>query len=231
MSTLLPDGASPRQCVPVSPGANIVGIDLSGPANAADTALVWFRESERELRYAGSTTGASDEDIVGIVSSLRSPVVGIDAPLSYQDGGGSRPGDTSLRQTVTRVGMKPGSIMAPTFNRMAYLTLRGVVVARALEAMGVARERICEVHPGGALALHGAPIADVLAFKASRESRERLFAWLDGMGLRGMDSGIAASSHGVAACGAALAAWHWIRGTQKWHWRACPPYHPYDFSC
>jgi predicted nuclease with RNAse H fold len=209
----------------------IVGIDLSGPANAANTAVVWFREEHGTLQFAGDVSGASDADIASVVAKLGTPVVGLDAPLSYNSGGGFRPADKSLQREVIQAGMKPGSVMAPTFNRMAYLTLRGVVVARLLETAGSPRNHIVEVHPGAAFALRGAPMVDVLALGQDHASRSSLLKWLRTVGVRGTPDTIADTSHSTAACGAALAAWSWRDGTPKWVWKASPPHHPYDFAC
>jgi uncharacterized protein len=209
----------------------IVGIDLSGPANAADTAVVWFFENKGTLEFAGDVSGASDADIVSAVTRLRTPVVGLDAPLSYNPGGGFRPSDTALQKETIRAGMRPGSVMAPTFNRMAYLTLRGIVVARTLEATGLPRQSIVEVHPGAAFALHGAPIEDVLGYGKVQASRVALLNWLRTAGLQGVPDRMSDTSHCTAACGAALAAWKWTSGLQKWCRSAIPPHHPYDFAC
>ena len=214
-----------------SPERVIVGIDLSGPANSANTAVVWFSEQGGELRYEGDVIGASDADIVRIVTGLQQPAVGLDAPLSYNPGGGFRPSDTALQKETIQARMRPGSVMAPTFNRMAYLTLRGITVARTLEATGLPRKSIVEVHPGAAFALHGAPIEDVLGYGKGQASRVALLNWLPAAGLRGVPERMSARSHSTAACGAALAAWMWTSGQHKWCWRATPPHHPYDFAC
>lgn len=209
----------------------VVGIDLSGPANAANTAVVWFSEKDGKLQFAGDVAGATDADILDVVSSLNVPIVGLDAPLSYNPGGGFRPSDSALQKVVVRTGMRPGSVMAPTFNRMAYLTLRGIVVARTLEALGLPRQNIVEVHPGAAFALHGAPIGDVLGYGAVRAPRVSLVSWLRTAGLRGLPVKLSETSHSTAACGAALAAWKWTSGKPKWCWKANPPHHPYDYAC
>lgn len=164
----------------------IVGIDLSGPANAADTALVWFAQRQGRLDYLGSAIGASDADIVRIVTNLEHPVVGLDAPLSYNDGGGDRPGDADLRRVIVATGMRSGSVMTPTLTRMAYLTLRGMAVARALEAESVSRRSLVEVHPGAAFALRGAPLEAVLDYKRVASSRNRLLRWLSPAGVHGV---------------------------------------------
>ena len=209
----------------------VVGIDLSGPANAANTAVVWFFENDGTLQFGGDFIGASDADIVDVVKRFGTPVVGLDAPLSYNPGGGFRPSDSALQKGAIGAGMRPGSVMAPTFNRMAYLTLRGVVVARTLEAAALPRHHIVEVHPGAAFALHGAPIGDVLDYGNVQASRVSLLNWLRTAGLQGVPDRMSDTSHSTAACGAALAAWKWRSGLQQWCWRATPPHHPYDFAC
>ncbi len=121
--------------------------------------------------------------------------------------------------------------MTPTMTRMAYLTLRGVCVARLLEGVRPSPPRIVEVHPGAALVLRDAPVDDVREMKRSPAARERLLAWLEGRGLRGASRGREATDHVVAACAAALAAWDWVSDRSAWLRRARPPLHPYDFAC
>ena len=71
----------------------IVGIDLSGPANHDETCISWFRENQPVLSYQDHISGASDKNIVQTISDLASSkdiCVGIDAPLSYNDEGGTQ---------------------------------------------------------------------------------------------------------------------------------------------
>lgn len=129
----------------------IVGIDLSGPSNTADTSLVVFRAEDERLLLREALSGAGDKSIYEAVSRLCTQdavAIGIDAPLSYNPGGGDRPCDSDLRRRCIEAGMHPGSVMAPTMTRMAYLTLRGISVARSLESIPKAPPRIVEVHPG-----------------------------------------------------------------------------------
>ena len=49
---------------------HIAGLDLSGPANAADTVLTWFRPRGNGLEYDGHVNPASDSDIVQTLSTL-----------------------------------------------------------------------------------------------------------------------------------------------------------------
>jgi len=212
----------------------IIGVDLSGPANAADTALAWFEDQGDRLVFVDAVIGAHDEQLVRAAQGLISRghvIVGIDAPLSYNDGGGDRPSDAALRNRVVRAGMRSGSVMTPTASKMAYLTLRGISVARALESIGVPRASIVEVHPGAALALHGAPLDLVRAFKGDAAPRVGLLQWMQAIGVCGVPDSMASASHSIAACGAALAAWRWRNGAAEWTWKADPPLHPYDFVC
>ena len=112
---------------------DVIGIDLSGPCNAADTAIAAFRANGRRLVLQERLLGADDAAIAALIARARPDadlVVGLDAPLSYNDGGGDRPADRLLRARAVAAGLLPGSIMPPTLTRMAYLTLRGITVAR-----------------------------------------------------------------------------------------------------
>ena len=207
----------------------VIGLDLSGPGNTADTAAVVGEASPEGLRLTGHAVGVADDAILAWVAAAGpGVVVGLDAPLSYQPGGGDRPGDRALRRAVVAAGMASGSVMTPTMTRMAYLTLRGVSLSRALGTLAE-RPRVAEVHPGAALALRGAPIADVRALKQDAAARARLLAWLEAAGVRGAAALPADSDHLVAACACALAAWKWASGEPAWLQRAEPPAHPHDY--
>ncbi|MFP3489293.1 DUF429 domain-containing protein, partial [Staphylococcus sp. SIMBA_130] len=93
--------------------------------------------------------GATDEKIYEQFRGKKDVTIGIDAPLSYQPGGGDRPSDRALRQRIVKAGMRSGSIMTPTMTRMVYLKLRGISLSRGLEA----NAHIVEVHPGAAIGL------------------------------------------------------------------------------
>src|SRR5512135_2321158 len=104
---------------------HIIGIDLSGPHNVADTHTALFRAEGALLRYVDSVGAASDQGILDSVKDLAGAgpvVIGIDAPLSYNQGGGDRPSDRALRHVVAERGGGVG-IMPPTMIRMVYLTL------------------------------------------------------------------------------------------------------------
>lgn len=211
------------------------GIDLSGPSSPRKTCVVVLRCRKDTADFVQSLPAAGDSEIYALIEELsrRSPlVVGLDAPLSYQPGGGLRARDRSLRERVVAGGMRHGSVMPPTFNRMAYLTLRGLGVARLASTFDAARVRTIEVHPGATFCLRGAPLASVLAFKKKKlpEHRDVLLKWLSTQGIRALPDS-EQSSHFVAASGAALAAWAWSRRQSVWLAAPEPPFHPYPFAC
>jgi len=155
--------------------------------------------------------------------------VGIDAPLSYNPGGGLRPADRFLKQRTIAAGLHPGSVMPPTFNRMVYLTLRGISVARNLLSIPNWTGGIVEVHPGASFALRGAPIEWVRGYKSEMSARLELLSWLNGHGMSRLSQDDP-SDHYVASCAAALAAWKWKEGSSTWVEKAVHPEHPFDFS-
>ncbi|MEI8367382.1 MAG: DUF429 domain-containing protein [Planctomycetia bacterium] len=213
---------------------DVIGIDLSGPCNAADTAIAAFRVSGPALVLQERLVGADDAAIATLISRARPDVdlvVGLDAPLSYNDGGGDRPADRLLRGRAVAARLLPGSIMPPTLTRMAYLTLRGITVARIVATTTGARARIVEIHPGAACVLRGAPVGIVRALKSSAAARHELLRWLEGAGLEGIGGGPDPGDHFVAACAAALAAWKWSLGDPAWIHPADPPWHPHDMAC
>lgn len=213
----------------------VVGIDLSGPSNSADTAMVNFLVDDHRLVIRETVLGAGDQAIIGKLTDLASEdeevVVGLDSPLSYNVGGGDRPGDARLRSAIVEVGLRSGAVMPPTMNRMVYLTLRGVSVARLVKSIKLRTPGIVEVHPGATMALRGAPVEQVIAFKKDERARRELLEWLEHQGLEGAATANTPSDHYVAACAGALAAWKWSRNELVWVERADPPIHPFDFAC
>ncbi len=210
----------------------IIGIDLSGPTNTSETALAWFRVDGQGLIYEGSRVGATDQQILDLVSNLGGDLFfGLDAPLSYNPGGGDRPADQNLRQRLIDAGLVPGAVMTPTMTIMAYLTLRGISVSRFLMASNPNGTRIAEVHPGGSMVLRGADLETVRGMKTRLEARRTLLAWLDRQGLSGVAQIDPGTSHLVAACASALAAWKWSINRSVWITPASFPFHPYDFAC
>ena len=210
----------------------IVGIDLSGPRNFADTCLVSFEERAGEIHIAEVHEGADDDQILDTIVALgpkEQIVIGIDAPLSYNPKGGDRPSDSELRRFVHAQGGRIG-IMPPTMIRMVYLTLRGLQLTRLLESLKYDLT-IVETHPGACMILREADANDVRKFKTDASARGRLLDWLETKGLKGISAAQNASDHYVAACAAALGAWHWSLGKSVWCFAAKTPHHPYDFAC
>jgi predicted nuclease with RNAse H fold len=212
----------------------VVGIDLSGPRNFADTCLVAFEAGGEEIHLIDSRAGADDDQILEAISALgpgERIVIGIDAPLSYNPKGGDRPSDTALRRVLHEQGHRAG-IMPPTMIRMVYLTLRGLHLTRLLESLKPQRDLgIVEVHPGACMILRGADPSDVRRFKSDFLARPLLLNWLERQGLKGMAGAEPVADHFVAACAAALSAWQWELGKSVWCCPANLPHHPYDFAC
>lgn len=212
----------------------IVGIDLSGPRNFADTCLVSFEERGEEIYLLDVREGTDDDQILGAISRLgqTEPIaIGIDAPLSYNSIGGDRPSDSELRRLVHAQGGRVG-IMPPTMIRMVYLTLRGLHLTRLLESLKPQYDlRIVEVHPGACMVLRGADAGDVRNFKTEPFARGRLLDWLETTGLKDISRAETMTDHYLAACAAALGAWRWSLGKSAWCFPADLPHHPYDFAC
>jgi predicted nuclease with RNAse H fold len=205
---------------------HVVGIDLSGPTNARDTAVATARDDGDRLRCTGIELGLDDSGLRDAIESWGDHcVVGLDAPLSYQPGGGDRHADRSLRRAVKPM-LPAGSVMTPTMTRMAYLTLRGMAVARLVQSLRP-DARIVEVHPGASLVLAGADDADVRALKADADARERLRRWLGENGVGSIPTR-PLGDHELAAVAAARAAWRWSHGHAAWRAPADFPLHPFD---
>ena len=213
---------------------NIFGIDLSGPSNTKESTLVSFEVRNNLLQMIATIEGVTDLSIYSAITENSANVkviVGIDAPLSYNPGGGDRKSDKDLRKHIIAKGIPSGSVMPPTLNKMAYLTLRGISVCRFLESQPNKKISIVEVHPSGAMALRGAPVKAIKEMKRSTKSKQTLLQWLENQGLNGIDLSGSVSDHYVAACAAALAAWKWHLGDSVWVFKSEMPFHPYDFAC
>ena len=212
----------------------VLGIDLSGPRNIADTCLVCFDERGEELHLVSVCEGADDDQILKEITRLDPSeriIIGIDAPLSYNANGGDRPSDRELRRVILDYGARVG-IMPPTMIRMVYLTLRGVYLTRLFEALKPQYNvEIVEVHPGTCMILRGANSEHVRKFKSDPSARGSLLNWLEVKGLKGISGIDSPSDHYVAACAAALGTWQWGMGKSVWRFAKTLPYHPYDFAC
>ncbi len=217
----------------------IIGIDLSGPANHQDTVMAVFQEENGVLVFEQIITTASDEMMISSmieIAAREDVVVGIDAPLSYQDGGGDRPQDKGLRQCIKEFGLSGSSVMPPTLTKMVYLTLRGVSLTRRLLADPATNNiRIVEVHPGGAIGTRIGieSISHVLQYKKDLSSRQAIFDWFSTVHLKGIPRMVIENSHRIDACAAALAAWYWADPQKQpaWVWSATSSEHPYEVCC
>lgn len=212
----------------------VVGIDLSGPRNVADTFVTIFEEIGDHLGFIEIIEAADDQRIFTAILNLEkseSVVIGIDAPLSYNPGGGDRESDRELRHLVLEKGRGIG-VMPPTMIRMVYLTLRGVALTRMLETLKSSIDlQIVEVHPGACMLLRGANAKDAIGFKRNMQARLNLLNWMETKGLNNLPRMENIADHFVASCAAAFGAWQWSLGKPVWLYPAKPPGHPYDFAC
>lgn len=207
-----------------------VGIDLSGPSNTKETSIALFKGDDSHLTFQQIVNGVTDEEIYELLQEQTdSVVIGIDAPLSYQPGGGDRKADRALRKEIIAKGMKSGSIMTPTMTRMVYLTLRGITLSRGLASTTSAD--IVEVHPGAAVGLRSPDLISVLSYKSEIEPRHHLRAFLEKDGVEAIPTDVLQSSHSFDACLAAYAAWKWKQDKSEFLYPAEPPFHPFPFSC
>ena len=217
----------------------VIGIDLSGPSNHKDTVMAVFEKQDGELKFLKLKRNIGDLEILEEVetqSQMDEVVIGMDAPLSYEDGGGDRLGDKLLRQYIITIGMKSGSIMPPTFNRMVYLTLRGIKLSREIGNISTVHPiSIVEVHPGAVIGsrLPQEDFEFVLHYKQELSARSYIRNWLGEQKLSQLPAIIDKESHTIDACAAALGAWHWRDPSfqPKWVLPAKPPLHPYDYCC
>ncbi|MCA0988866.1 DUF429 domain-containing protein [Guptibacillus algicola] len=206
-----------------------IGVDLSGPSNTKDTSVAIFSGNQEEMHFKELMEGASDHDIYRRVENEQEVmVIGIDAPLSYQPGGGDRPGDRAMRNCIKEAGMKSGSIMTPTMTRMVYLTLRGISLSRGLATTSAS---IVEVHPGAAVGLRLSDINSVLTYKFDIAARKAIHTFLENERVIDIPEHTLQSTHSFDACLAAYAAWKWHHGKASFSFPPEPPIHPFEISC
>lgn len=212
----------------------IAGIDLSGPSNLEETVLTVAVSEGKYYRLDYAGRGLNDPQIAEVLSEYCNIkgeflTVGIDAPLSYNQGGGDRPGDRELRNLLKSRGLMPGTVMPPTLTKMVYLTLRGISLARFLNSV-IPGIKIAEVHPAGSLVLNGFDPALVKEMKRSENARLEILAGLEG--IFGFESSHSpADDHYIASLGALLAARGLADNNIRWIKKAEPPLHPFDFAC
>ncbi len=119
--------------------------------------------------------------------------------------------------------------MPPTMTKMAYLTLRGMTVARMLDA--IENLDMAETHPASTLIFHGAEASTVGQLKQERAARGSLLETMARVGVRELPSDLADEDHLVAACAAALAVARWHLDASEWYHPPDPPHHPYPVVC
>ncbi|KAA9023601.1 DUF429 domain-containing protein [Niallia endozanthoxylica] len=216
----------------------VMGIDLSGPANHKDTAMAVFQTTGDELNLLDRVVHVDDEKILSMILSYTKYeiIIGIDAPLSYQDGGGDRPQDKSLRDFIKSYGLLGSSIMPPTLTKMVYLILRGISLTRRIMQLNDDKKiKIVEVHPGAAIGTRIGPsyLYHALHYKKEIHSRYVILDWFQSVGLKNLPIDIADNTHQMDACAAALAAWHWgdSAKTPVWHWDGVTSAHPFEICC
>lgn len=214
------------------------GLDLSGPASPEKTVMSVFRDRGDHLDFRASLSPASDEDILEELRQLNRETqvcIGMDAPLSYNDGGGCRPCDWELNSALTEAeeNLSVIGVMSPTFQGMAWITLRGITLTRAIMLREeLATVSVVEVHPGACLGLRGAPPDALRTYKkGNREGRRRIKDWLTESGLLEIPDDFGDTADELDSVAAALAAWKWERGDPAWLSKANPPHRPFDFAC
>ena len=115
---------------------------------------------------------------------------------------------------------------------MCYLTLRGITIARMLTALDVQNPvDVVEVHPGGAMALCGAPVHLIKEMKGDPAARSSLRSWLGDQTMIQLPMDVMVNDHLLAAAAAALATWRWKDGRSNWLHAAVLPHHPFDYAC
>ncbi|WP_456271270.1 DUF429 domain-containing protein [Bacillus sp. AK031] len=217
----------------------VIGIDLSGPSNPRDTVVSIFEKAEGSLKFRELISGATDEVILSRIereAEHDSIFIGIDSPLSYQDGGGDRPSDKDLRSYIKELGMRPSSVMSPTMNRMSYLTLRGISLTRSISSMRTSNPiQVVEVHPGAVMGsrIPSELLSFLLSYKKDEDSLFRIYHFLQTTDLNALPAEVLETTHAIDSCAAALGAWYWADPylEPNWCWKAEPPLHPYDFCC
>lgn len=157
-----------------------IGIDLSGPSNTKDTALCCF-ESCFDGNQIILKSDLSDAQIYEFLQQFDSSCgvfVAIDAPLTYNEGGGYRDVDRALRKALNDKGFNKLGVMAPTMTKMVYLTLRGMRLREYCSQL--LNVEIFETHPGGALVLDQVDYQDVLQVKTQPDAIQRIWQNLTG---------------------------------------------------
>lgn len=186
----------------------IAGIDLSGPSNHKDTSCALIDGEKIEI-----FSDLSDSDLFTLLQEKKVTHIGLDAPLSYSETGGYRKSDRELRELLNSHGFKTIGVMAPTFNRMIYLTARGIRLTRLFQNLN-ACEEIFEAHPGAFFVLDNYSYELVMTVKDSNNSIEAIAKEVTRRGF--ILKTIPQSDHEIMAVGTALAVK--ARLENKHHW-------------
>lgn len=133
--------------------------------------------------------------------------IAVDAPLTYNEGGGYREVDRAVREHLNAHGFSKIGVMAPTMTKMAYLTLRGL---RIRELCGLLPNvQLFETHPGASLVLDSISYEMVTQIKSMPQARLAVWEALTGRYrfLNGLKSTkIANNDHELMAIAAMLSA-------------------------
>ncbi|MBN2647186.1 MAG: DUF429 domain-containing protein [Thiotrichales bacterium] len=189
-----------------------IGIDLSGPANCQDTSLCSFDGDD--LKIYRACDDAWLQNHLNELHSMNRPIfLAIDAPLSYQPGGGYRDVDRALRQLLNEKGYSKIGVMSPTFNRMVYLTLRAFRLKEICTYYP--NIKLFETHPGAALAIFGADYKELLTIKSCFEKGTQLIKpLLDELAFSTEFQ--VESDHDVMAISAMLSAYRYANQSSLW---------------
>lgn len=186
----------------------LVGIDLAGPKNHKETAVATIVNKKITL-----DSGYSDSDIYKLIKNTNVDLIGIDAPLSYNEQGGYRDSDRELRKLLNSRGFKDIGVMAPTYNRMIYLTSRGIRLSRLINSI-TPSPPLFEVHPGAFFVLDNFPYKTVIDLKKSKDAILKLYNLIGNRGYTFNREPI--SDHEIMAVGVALALKAKLNGTIHW---------------
>lgn len=211
-----------------------VGIDLSGPSNTKDTALAITNLSPDGLELVFQASNFDDLQLLDKISHFakgNSTYIFIDAPLSYNQGGGLRDSDKEFRDLAFRLSLPPTTIMPPTFTKMGFLTLRGIFVSNLLRVNLGFSIHIAETHPGISLALEGIEPALIKNMKSSVEACNTIAEKLSKLFNKFTLINSQYSDHDICSIAASLSAKRYFDKKSALIYKAKPPAHPYNFIC
>ncbi|WP_321277390.1 DUF429 domain-containing protein [Thiomicrorhabdus indica] len=153
-----------------------IGIDLSGPSNTSDTALCCY--DGHQVSVISDLNDAQIVEFLQKIDAKTKVLLAIDAPLSYNEGGGYRDIDTALRQKLNQKGFSQLGVMPPTLTKMVYLTMRGMRLREL--CVQFSNIQIFETHPGGSLALDGINYESIKRIKKDPLAVKQIWQQLTG---------------------------------------------------